>query len=196
MINSPDRLNTSRFPINPVDMQEYIDEDNIIWKYNGKSDSWNYFGPTTDFPLATSARSGLLSPQFKLLLDTIAQFPGAFGIIVDKPYKQVVQGDINFVSNSVEINCLNQRGVELVGENVVVDCNQRLENEDPELSSFEVSLRQDYLERLCIDIPAPKGKKGKVGEVGEDGEPGFGSGPKGETGIAGPSVSEILTRTY
>lgn len=193
-----DSDNLDKFPDSPDDQQIFVDNDGNQWVYDIHTDSWEFSGPKLNINLASGTETGLLSPQFKLLLDTIAQYPGAFGIIVDKPYKQTIEGNIKFVSNSLDISCLNSRGVNIgaesgCGEETTVSCSgDVLENDIATLPRFEIKLREAYLERLCIDLPSPKGPIGRTGPDGEKGEDGFGDGPKGLTGEPGPNVNELL----
>lgn len=189
----------SKLPINVDDKQNFIDSDGNIWKYDQQTESWDSCGPLVQLQLASENTSGLLSPQYKLLLDTIAQFPGAFGIIVDKPTKQLVQGNVKFVSNSLDISCVGPSGTPLdlasgCGETINVNCGASSEVDRPStLPRFVIKLNNDYLEKLCIDLPAPKGKTGKKGNTGPVGESGFSNGPKGLTGQTGPNVDQLLT---
>ena len=149
--------------------------------------------------LASEISSGLLSPQYKLLLDTISQFPGAFGIIVDKPTKQLIQGNVKFISNSLDINCFSASGNVLdsnsgCGDEITVTCGSSSDVTKPStLPRFVIKLNADYLAKLCIDLPAPRGKTGKKGDDGIVGESGFSDGPKGMTGLPGPNVDQLLT---
>lgn len=199
-----DELNLNKFPNYPDDQQLFLDNDGNSWIYDNQTDSWEFQGPKLDLTLATLEDSGLLSSQHKLLLDTIAQFPGAFGIIVDKPYKQTIQGDVKLVSNSLDINCLSPRGTVLDGDTncateIVVACADPTLNLDFNdntssafLPRFEIKLNQDYLDTLCIDLPAPKGKRGKQGAQGKKGDSGFGDGPRGIIGEPGPDLLDLL----
>lgn len=194
-----DDIIISKLPPIVDDNQLFVDTDGNVWQYDEQTDSWDSRGPSIKLPLATESSPGLLSPQYKLLLDTISQFPGAFGIIVDKPVKQLIQGNVKLTSNSLDIQCLSASGNELnpefgCGNLIDVSCGISSDINNPTtLPRFAIKLNQDYLEKLCIDLPAPKGKKGKKGNVGLQGQPGFGNGPKGQTGANGPNVSELLT---
>ncbi len=193
----PDDLQElSKFPLNPDDNQRFSDDNGNAWVYDVQTESWDFCGPRTNIGLANENTAGLLSPQFKYLLDTVAKFPGAFGIIVDKPYKQTIQGDVKFVSNSVDISCLNSRGTSFnttagCSEETVVSCSGEI-NDATSNPRFEVTLKDSYLQRLCIDLPAPKGPIGKQGQTGPKGKDGYGDGPKGFTGDPGPDVAELL----
>lgn len=191
--------NTSKLlPTIADDNQLFLDSDGNVWQYDQQTDSWNSIGPSIVISEANQTSPGLLNPKFKLLLDTIAQFPGAFGIIVDKPIKQVVQGNVKLESNSLLISCLNSSGNQLDSTSgcngeTTVTCGPSSDTNKPEtLPRLVVKLNPDYLEKLCIDLPSPKGKKGKKGLTGPDGTPGFGNGPKGLTGSTGPNVDQLL----
>lgn len=189
-------IDLDKFPNSPDDRQVFIDPDGNQWTYDLQTDSWEFCGPNLNVSLADETKTGLLSPQLKLLLDTVAQFPGAFGIVVDKPYKQVIQGDVTLTSNSLDISCLSSRGVVLgvdagCGDETTVSCS----GDSDDLSTlprFDIRLKEAYLEKLCIDLPAPKGPRGKQGATGQTGEDGFGDGPKGFTGEPGPDSDELL----
>lgn len=189
-------IDLDKFPNNPDDQQVFLDGDGNQWVYDLQTDSWEFCGPKLNISLADENESGLLSAELKLLLDTVAQFPGAFGIVVDKPYKQVVQGDVRLTSNSLDISCLNSRGVVLgteagCDEETTVACSG--DSDDiTTLPRFDIRLKEAYLEKLCIDLPSPKGPRGKQGATGKDGEDGFGDGPKGFTGAPGPNSNELL----
>lgn len=189
----------SRLPHNVDDNQQYIDSDGNIWKYDQQTESWDSYGPLVQSSLASEISSGLLSPQYKLLLDTISQFPGAFGIIVDKPTKQLIQGNVKFISNSLDINCFSANGNVLdsnsgCGDEITVTCGSSSDVTRPStLPRFVIKLNADYLAKLCIDLPAPRGKTGKKGDDGIVGESGFSDGPKGMTGLPGPNVDQLLT---
>lgn len=191
---------TKLLPTIADDNQLFLDSDGNIWQYDQQTDSWNSIGPFISISEANETSSGLLNPKFKLLLDTIAQFPGAFGIIVDKPIKQMIQGNVKLESNSLLISCLNSSGNPINPPNsasncgeISVNCGPDSDSSKPEtLPRLAIRLNPDYLEKLCIDLPAPKGKKGKKGLTGPDGTPGFGNGPKGLTGSTGPSVDQLL----
>lgn len=186
----------SKFPNNPDDQQSFVDDKGGIWIYDQQAKSWEFSGPRLNVNLADSNTTGLLSPQHKLLLDTISQFPGAFGIVVDKPYKQIVQGDVTLTSSTLDISCLSAGGTILnaasgCGEEIRVSCTDS-DSSTNTIPRFEIKLNDNYLNNLCIDLPAPSGQDGKPGKPGAAGPDGFGDGPRGTTGESGPDVTELL----
>ena len=69
-----DGLNSEldKFPDNPDDKQTFVDRDENNWVYDLQTGSWEFSGPKLNLDLASEDNTGLLSPRFKLLLDTVA----------------------------------------------------------------------------------------------------------------------------
>lgn len=119
--------------------------------------------------------TGLLSPEFKNLLDTVPTHPGGFGFIFplgryitqEHGVDSVLTGDIELRSNSFDITCI--RGVD----------------GDAGRNTFKFTLNDDFVNSLCVEIKGNKGKRGDKGPKGANGRHGTGDGPKGEQGPRG-----------
>lgn len=72
---------TNNLPTTPFDGQSFIDAYRIKWVYDGSTNCWKRIGAVPDIPLANELESGLLSAQFKQLIDGIPEKGGHFGII-------------------------------------------------------------------------------------------------------------------
>lgn len=181
--------NTTIFPARPFDGMKFTDSWRRKWVYNSKNSSWQFNGFVPDIPVASSENVGLLSSRLKLLIDSIKEKSGSFGIISknnfgkvpSKDYSNVMSGNIKLVSNTLDITCNNTVP-------------------SPELNrypSIDINFSERFLESLCIEVPGEKGPKGKKGEKGEKGNMGTGDGPQGEQGDPGQdaegssSVSDV-----
>lgn len=107
----------------------------------------------------------------------------------------VLLGDIMFVSDSIDITCVDGEGVPILNnEQCNLDVIQCDNVENPPGLNFEIG--QDFLDSLCVIIPGCKGPRGDRGEQGDPGPDGTGDGPEGEQGDPGedaPAVANTFT---
>ena len=124
-------------------------------------------------------QTGLLSSDYKTLLDSLPTNPGGFGFVF-KPgiyinehdyTDSVLTGDIKFVSNSLDIDC-EVKEVNGVSQTV-----------------FSFAVGQNFLDAFCLEVPGLKGKTGDTGEKGPQGRHGTGNGPQGDRGPAGKDAT-------
>lgn len=85
----PNNIQKANLPLSPFDGQEYVDFRGVKWKFLAKDDCWRSAGVASDEQLASAEQTGLLSPTFKRLLDSLPDKAGGFGIIT-KPLLSVV----------------------------------------------------------------------------------------------------------
>lgn len=105
----------------------------------------------------------------------------------------VLLGDIELVSESLDITCIDDLGDPLP-ENCNLDVIKCDSVDNPPALNFEIN--DNFLDSLCITIPGCKGPRGDRGATGETGADGTGDGPQGEQGDAGadaPSVQNTFT---
>lgn len=119
--------------------------------------------------------SGLLSPEMKLLIDSLPSHPGGFGFIFrpgtyltpDAGPDSILTGDVELRSNTFDITCI--RGI----------------NGDVSRNVFKFTLSNDFLDAFCLNINGEKGQTGDKGPKGGQGRHGTGDGPKGAQGERG-----------
>ncbi len=102
----------------------------------------------------------------------------------------VIQGDIELVSETLEISCVNGKGDPIVtpdgcpANKVFVD--------DPENPpGLDIKVSKKYLDQFCVTIPGCAGVVGDRGPQGKRGKDGTGDGPKGDRGEAGIDAPEV-----
>lgn len=97
-----------------------------------------------------------------------------------------IVGDIQIVSYSLDINCIDNQGRELEG------CDTECLATDAEESppGLDITFNEDFVKELCIEIPGVPGPRGDRGPKGESGKDGTGDGPEGEEGDAGADATE------
>ena len=129
--------------------------------------------------------TGFLPAGYKALLDSLPNHPGGFGFIF-KPgvyltqqdgVESVLTGDIRFISESLDITCINAQANGIAN------------------TQFKFSIGQNFLNAFCLEIPGLKGKKGSVGDKGIAGRDGTGDGPRGDTGQSGLNATVVDTFT-
>lgn len=102
----------------------------------------------------------------------------------------VLLGDIMFISESVDITCVDGEGLPLLNNKACnVDIIQCDNVENPPGLNFQ--LNNNFFENLCVVLPGCKGPKGDRGEDGDTGASGTGDGPTGETGDPGENAPAI-----
>jgi hypothetical protein len=107
----------------------------------------------------------------------------------------VLLGDILLVSDSIDITCVDGKGLPVAGGNACnVDVIQCDSVENPPGLNFQIN--KDLLDSLCVTVPGCKGPVGDRGAKGADGADGTGDGPVGEQGDPGedaPAVANTFT---
>ena len=100
----------TNFPGIPFDGQEFIDAFRMKWVYDGEVKCWKRIGTVQDIPVATAYQDGLLSRNFKQMLDSIPDKGGHFGIIAN-PLLSVVPQEIDAkVTDKVSTAVKNESG--------------------------------------------------------------------------------------
>lgn len=106
----------------------------------------------------------------------------------------VIQGDIELVSDSLEISCVDSEG------NLIEDECPTLERivcDDPDNPpGLDIKVSDRFLEAFCVQIPGCVGPKGDRGPDGAQGAPGTGDGPVGDDGDVGldaDTTPQVLT---
>jgi len=175
------------FPINPFGGQEYVDAWRIKWVYDAEQDNWTMVGVVLDVPIARPPDStdgptnGLLSAASKTLLDKLPDKAGGFGILLkpgyyitpDKGADNILTGDIQLISETLQFTCLNDTGSSIFGP----------------IPTIKIALSNDFLQAYSLNIKGPKGKTGEVGNKGRSGRPGTGDGPVGDPGPDGQDAA-------
>lgn len=178
-----DTFDNYYLPKNPSDGQIFVTPDGTKLSYDLNNHRWNFVRTNANVDLANNARAGLLDPKFKIILDSISTYPGAFGLILNKPTNKIMQGDIKLDSTSLDIECI---------ETVDSTFDDRKVEDTGSIVNFVFKLNEDYLNNICIDLKPPKGQVGRTGQTGPDGLHGFGNGPIGYDGEIGPNATKLL----
>jgi hypothetical protein len=179
----------SILPTNPFDNQQYIDAFSRVWMFDTEVNCWKRIGVVNSVPVASSTRSGLLSKELKSLLDTVHTKGGGFAIVT-KPHltfrdqlnpDSVLFGDIELVSDSLEIKCVFADGAE-----IKPSCAKVAFKETDEIPpGFDINFSKALLNTLCVEVPGGPGPVGQPGKKGERGKDGTGDGPVGLQGESG-----------
>ena len=173
------------FPSDPTHLQYYTDHNNIRWQYNSDYNYWEKIGHVNDIPKADEKSNGLMPRQLKKVLDMIQESVGGFGIISNTKgvlpnFDKVVTGNIELVSDSLFIKCVDQNQDALnCKPDDLVFCN------DSASPGLEFSLTPEFINSIYVYRPGNTGADGREGEVGDPGEHGYGNGPVGDKGIPG-----------
>lgn len=175
--------NVVKFPSKPFDGMRFTDSWRRQWVFNVEDKSWRFDGFSPDIPLADSSTIGLLSPQLKQLINSISDKAGGFGIVTKfsfgktrtNGFEGVLSGDVKFVSNSLDITCVNTPLNPELNRHPVIDLN----------------FSDNFLDTMCIEVPAEKGPKGRKGIKGATGKTGTGDGPQGLPGSPGTDAVGI-----
>jgi hypothetical protein len=185
----------SVLPTTPFDNQQYVDAFSRIWIFNTETNCWRRTGRINSIPVANATRNGLLSKQLKSLLDTVHTKGGGFAIIT-RPHltfrdqlnpDSVLFGDIEFVSDSLEIKCVFADGAE-----IKPGCLKVAFKETDEVPpGFDINFSKALLNTLCVEVPGGPGPIGAPGEKGQRGKDGTGDGP---VGLQGEPGSNALAR--
>lgn len=189
----------SILPITPSDGQIFIDSEMVKWIYNANLDLWERAGTVIGVPLADADSDGYMSYQDKALLDSIPQVPGGFGIITDTKLllksdtnpDGVISGDIQLVSDSLDIRCVDVNDTTI--NYTPTDAGCPSVSETQAYPGLQFKLSENFLKSLLVNLPGNTGKKGKPGPKGADGKPGFAGGPPGLPGVAGISIDELAS---
>lgn len=75
----------ANLPSIPFDGQIFIDAFRVKWEFDGSLKCWRKTGSVPEIPTATELQPGLLSANFKQLLNAIADRGGHFNIIAQPP---------------------------------------------------------------------------------------------------------------
>lgn len=98
------------FPVRPFDGQVFIDASRVRWIFNSEEKSWKRSGVETDIPVATNIQPGLLSAQFKQLLDSLPVKGGHFGIIARPLLSVVPLTNETLLKDSIEVSIVTASG--------------------------------------------------------------------------------------
>lgn len=181
-------------PKGEFDGQVFIDARGMEWRYDASVNCWRNKGLTDTIPVADGTNQGLLSRQLKFLMDRVPDKGGGFAIITKPLLKNrsqdnpdgVLFGDIELISDSLDIRCVHSDGREI--EN---GCLRVAFKETDQLPpGFDINFSDNLLENLCVVVPGGPGLPGERGLKGEDGIDGTGDGPVGLTGDAGEDATE------
>lgn len=101
----------------------------------------------------------------------------------------ILYGDIDIVSDSLDVRCIDGEQFEVdVGEN----CDFK-EQDGIIPSGIDLTLKDEFVENLCFEIPGCKGPEGDRGDKGDKGDPGTGDGPEGSQGDSGLDATTSKT---
>jgi hypothetical protein len=107
----------------------------------------------------------------------------------------VIQGDIELVSESLDISCVDHKG-EAVSFDGSCNVNQLFVDDPENPPGLDIKINETFLDQFCVSIPAHPGPVGDRGEVGDKGDDGHGDGPqglKGATGLDAPAIGNKFT---
>jgi hypothetical protein len=190
------------YPNQPFNGQVMVDSYGVRWIFDGEFNCWRRDASVSKFPLANRTTTGLMSAHDKGLIDSIPHKGGGFGIIV-KPLlgvsdpanpDGVIWGDVEFVSDSIDITCVTGDGSELKnlkqpGCNPA-GCSVGSTPDNAPKPGFNFQVSQKFINSLCFEIPGCAGPKGETGPLGKRGAPGTGDGPQGAKGDPGVDALE------
>jgi hypothetical protein len=171
----------SKFPTSPSNKQIMFNRDGTKSTFSSNNNKWYNTGNIIN--ISNDQKSVLLDPKYKVLLDSMTNFPGAFGIVLNKPTNITMQGEVEIKSSSIDIECEETIDSTFDGRDV------------PDVGSIvnlKLSLKEEYLNNLCIDLKPPQGDPGRTGRIGQDGPDGYGNGPSGYDGEIGPNATKIM----
>lgn len=191
------------FPRMPFDGQVFVDAFGIKWEFDKELDTWSKLGPAIDIPLARiddcssddtignngsgteclGATNGLMSARHKILLDSLPNKPGGFGIIL-KPGRYLTTDD--------GVNSILTGDITLTSSSLAYECEQVIEGGCTK-NKITVSLSDDFLDTFCVHVKGKKGPTGDKGEKGPRGRHGVGDGPRGADGLAGADATTVRT---
>lgn len=185
-------------PLMPFDGQIFIDAFRVQWRFDGEVECWRREGQVPGIPVATAEQPGLLSAENKNLIDTVQAKGGGFGIVVDPKLAVrtgdnpdgLIFGDVEFLSNSLDIKCVHTDGREITEDCQKVPFAPEVNELPP---GFDINFKEELLKTLCAEIPGGPGPKGNKGPQGDAGAIGTGDGPVGETGEPGVDATEAAT---
>lgn len=187
-------ITDSVLPQDPFDGQSWIDAYGVLWQYSSDIGCWMRFGKVDTIPVANSTTNGLLSKELKYLIDKVQEKGGGFGIItkpnlrlrtLDNP-DGVLFGDVEFVSDTLDITCIDSNG-NIIGDACTKVCFKETDEFPP---GFDFNFSELFLETFCVQVPGGPGPQGIQGEKGETGPDGTGDGPVGLQGLAGIDATE------
>lgn len=109
--------------------------------------------------------------------------PSAFNI------NGIISGDVQMVSESIDISCIDQNDNEITASN----CS-KFSQDTPTPPALDFKVSELFKSTFCIQQPGCEGPRGEKGNKGKSGKDGTGDGPKGKTGEAGADApSEPFT---
>ncbi|MCK9557983.1 MAG: hypothetical protein M0R50_08095 [Candidatus Cloacimonetes bacterium] len=178
---------TAQLPSNPYDGQIWVDGNLVRWKWSSEFSVWVNIGSVNSYAIADATTTGLMSSQDKRFLDSIPPVAGAFGIVTDQsaiirsPDNRVglVSGAVKLHSDSIDVECVDVNGSAYLGQALPDDPTGK------KLSGIKFSLKDKFLDALCLEVVGPTGQTGATGATGIAGTDGFNDGPTGATGAAG-----------
>jgi len=195
-------INMTSLPSIPFDGQVFVDSQLVKWIYNTEDKVWSRVGQVETIPIATAETNGLLSAADKAFIDSLPEVGGGFGIIVRRSElllssptnpDGVLVGDIELVSESLDIECADNTGTVQPGKEScgVITCDGPSNEPQQKQPGFTIKLSEKFLKNLLINVAGPAGPLGVQGIPGEEGTPGYMiDGPRGRKGEAGEDAAE------
>lgn len=197
----------TQLPAVPFDKQVYIDAQRVKWQWSVQSQIWCRIGPADTLPIADDTTIGLMTAVDKLLLDSVPEAGGGFGLIVapqlilatpENP-TGAMQGDIVLCSESLNIDCVSASGFALDEDGCGVCDDIGFDSQGNAIliaaPGLRFSLSQVFLDTLCVEVTGPQGPRGLKGSDGDKGTDGFSDSPVGDRGLSGFSIEEAHTFT-
>ena len=181
-------------PRGEFDGQVFIDAFRVEWRFDQQAQCWRRKGRTDIIPIANSATIGLLSSNLKFLLDRVPPKGGGFAVVT-RPHLQfrsqnnpdgVMFGDIDLVSDTLNIKCVHSDGRE-IGDACFKVCFKETDEEPP---GFDLNFSDKFLRTVCVEVPGGPGLPGEKGLAGIDGNDGTGDGSQGLTGDSGEDAGD------
>ena len=175
------------------DGQEYVDPYQIKWVYSKETDCWRRIGRVDTVPVADGTNVGLLSKEFKFLIDSVADKGGGFALVT-KPLLAkrtganpdgVLFGDIEFLSDTLKIDCVHSDGRKIGDACIKVTFTEA----DDLPPGFDINFSDPFLNSLCVEVPGGPGHTGPDGLKGDPGDDGTGDGPVGLKGEKGKDAT-------
>lgn len=184
----------SPLPSIPFDGQIFIDASRVKWQWDAKRWLWNRIGFADAFAESDADSTGLLSPAHKILLDQLPAAGGGFGVTVAPviPFpgfanpSGALTGSIELVSESLTIKAVDAAGRD-------IDYTGRVVGGDnlTAMPGIQITLSENFLDNLCIEIPTFPGIDGDKGQEGAPGLDGFNDGPSGVKGTPGTDATDF-----
>lgn len=104
----------ANLPSRPFDGRIFIDAFRVKWVYNSETNCWRRIGVMPDIPVASDAMAGLLSGEFKNIIDGIPVKGGHFGIIA-RPLPTISTNKRILFRDTVKLAFLTEAGTTIRG---------------------------------------------------------------------------------